>query len=539
MLRSIAAGGAAVAAPSVLAACSTDSSGGGSVSNQGKKLAPWPTYTAAPVPRPDLAPSAEGVQPGYTRYPEKLVKAVADKPGKGETIHVICITYGTPPKPATQNKYWAAMNEALGVDVRFTVVPDADFNAKYSTLVAGDELPDIIAIGGGHTVPRQAQFVQSRCADLSEFLSGDAVKDYPNLANIPTYAWQGMGRISGRIYGVPIERPKPSETIFINKDAYDRAGYRPGMSAADFAGVVKDASGDKHWALGSSQQTVYGHKTHALWHGAPNGWQIKGGKATDMWGTDEFTAMLEYLSARKKDGAFYPQADSTSTVDIKTLFYNKTLYSIADGFASLIAAFNTIGDQYPIDLLTPYSVPGAETAYQGSTGYFGASYLKKTSKSRTKLLLRVLDYLAAPFGTEEFQLMHYGVEDVHFKRDKDNNPIATKLGQTENKVNVPFGYLGDAPGVLYLPGGADLVKRVHTWEQKVVPLMKSNDSAGLVSDTNTKKGATMGQYLADNVTSVISGRKKVSDWPAIYKKWRDMGGAQVAEEYAKEYEAVH
>ncbi|CAM5710400.1 Extracellular solute-binding protein OS=Streptomyces alboniger OX=132473 GN=CP975_09900 PE=4 SV=1 [Streptomyces alboniger] len=150
LLRSMACGGAALAAPSVLTACSTGSGGGGNVSNAGKKVVPWPAHIPADGPKPDLAPSAGGVQAGYTKYPEKLVRSVAEKPGDGrQRIKVMTITYGTPPRPAGENGYWQALNEALGVEVEFTVVPDADFRAKMSTLMSGDDLPDMINFGAG------------------------------------------------------------------------------------------------------------------------------------------------------------------------------------------------------------------------------------------------------------------------------------------------------------------------------------------------------------------------------------------------------
>src|SRR4051794_18779918 len=124
LLRSVAVGGAAIAVPSLLTGCSTGSGGGGgSVGNKGTKAAAWPTYAAARGPAPDLAPTADGVQAGFLSYPEKLVRAVAEKPGTGkEKIRILSITYGTPPKPAARNKYWAALNKALGVEIEFTVV---------------------------------------------------------------------------------------------------------------------------------------------------------------------------------------------------------------------------------------------------------------------------------------------------------------------------------------------------------------------------------------------------------------------------------
>ncbi|MEU8955621.1 extracellular solute-binding protein [Streptomyces sp. NPDC048518] len=540
LLRSIAVGGAALAAPSVLTACSTDSSGGGNVSNAGKKVAPWPTYVPADGPTPDLAPTREGVQPGYTKYPEKLVRASAEKPGTGkQKIRVMTITYGTPPKPVGRNKYWQAVNEALGVEVEFTVVPDADFRAKMSTLMSGDDLPDMINFGGGYVLPRESQFVKARCADLSDHLSGDAVKDYPNLANIPTYAWEGMGRIAGRVYGLPIERAKVQGAMFINREAFDDAGYRPGMSAPDFRAMAKEASRNKKSALGASTVGFYGYLYHAMWHGAPNQWQIKNGKATDMYGTDAFKAALEYMAALRKDGSYNPDATSISQVDLKTQFYNGTVRSMTDGWGAAISNAQGIKDEFTLDVAEPYAVDGTTPVYQQNRGCFGYTVIKKASKDRVQLMLRVLNWLASPFGSKEYELMHYGVEGTHFTYNKDGDPVATETGLIDSKTNLPFPYLMDAPQPLYFPGFPDLTKRLHAWEKKVVPLLVPDDHWGLMSETFNRQGATMQQIIEDGVTAIVSGRKKLSDWDGIHAKWRSQGGERAAEEFLEEYEAAH
>jgi len=91
----------------------------------------------------------------------------------------------------------------------------------------------------------------------------------------------------------------------------------------------------------------------------------------------------------------------------------------------------------------------------------GYTVMKKTSADRVKLLLRVLDYLASPFGSKEWELNHFGVEGTHFTRDANGSPIATARGLVENPVNLPIKYLCDAPQVLYLPGRPEDVKRNH------------------------------------------------------------------------------
>ena len=46
---------------------------------------------------------------------------------------------------------------------------------------------------------------QVKCADLTPYLSGDGIKDYPNLAHYTSYTWRS-GVIEGKIYAIPIAR---------------------------------------------------------------------------------------------------------------------------------------------------------------------------------------------------------------------------------------------------------------------------------------------------------------------------------------------
>ena len=37
----------------------------------------------------------------------------------------------------------------------------------------------------GVLIPNEIEFFQSQCADLTPFVGGDAIKAFPNLANLP------------------------------------------------------------------------------------------------------------------------------------------------------------------------------------------------------------------------------------------------------------------------------------------------------------------------------------------------------------------
>jgi putative aldouronate transport system substrate-binding protein len=64
-------------------------------------------------------------------------------------------------------------------------------------------------------------------------LSGDAIKNYPNLANIPTNTWKVPVQNDG-IYGVPLPRTRTGWPMFVNQSRLDDIGATPPRNADDF-----------------------------------------------------------------------------------------------------------------------------------------------------------------------------------------------------------------------------------------------------------------------------------------------------------------
>ncbi|SEG81084.1 carbohydrate ABC transporter substrate-binding protein, CUT1 family [Actinacidiphila yanglinensis] len=540
LLRSLAATGAAASVPGLLSACTSSSAAGGNVSNAGKKLAPWPTYHAASGPAPDLAPTGAGVQAGFTSYPSHLVGSVSHTPGDGSTIKVMSVTFGTPPKPEAGNQYWKAVEKALGVKIEYTVIPTDDYQTKMATVMAGDpgSLPDVINMFSGFVLPREAQFVQVRAQDLTPYLSGAAVADYPNLAGIPTQAWQDMGRIGGRIHGIPLERPIPGSTLWLNQGDFTAAGMHDGWTAQDFTAVARKATHGKKYALGSAKGSDFNNNVHSAAHNAPQGWAVDGKGAFHPGYTDErFKAAVAYQAQLRKAGYYHPDSTSLSTADAYTLLLNGTIGSLQNGFGNYTALYpDSKGLLTPAPAL-PYAVDGTPGGVVAARRSFGYTILKKAPKERIQLLLRVLDYLAAPFGTKEYELTHFGVEGVHFTRGTDGSPQTTELGQVENITNLPFRYLAEGPQVLFVPGFPEATRTLHAWQQKVVPVAIRDASFGLQSATFNAQGTTLKADMDDTITSVIAGRASLSALDGAISKWRSGGGDRMAEEYAKEHAA--
>ncbi|MFE9045656.1 extracellular solute-binding protein [Streptomyces sp. NPDC007818] len=548
VLQAIGATTALAATSGALTACSGDGTGGdGSVGNAGKKLAPWPAYIPFNGPKPDLAPTAEGVQAAYLTYPQDLVQAVAEKPGDGKKVTAVVMSYAAPPTPLAKNKLHQAINKALGVDLELIIVPADQYVAKMSTMMAGGDLPDILSMNaGGSMLPNEAQFVQAKCQDLTEHLSGDAVKKYPNIANIPTYSWQGVGRIGGRLFGVPIERPLPWGAMIANRDRLKEAGiWVPevgGLKVADFTKGAQQITGKGKWAFGAHSGNAFGWLAHAGNHGAPNMWETKNGAFHSTVESDQLRDALEQMAAWYKEGLYRADALSIDAATAGTDLENGKVAVKVDSVWLQDLARRT-QDKFTADLARPYApANGAEPKHWFGNGYFSYTALKKAPKARIELLLRVIDFLSAPFGSREWELINFGVEGTHFTRTESGAPQPTQRSlEGENSNSFAVKTVGSAPQVLYplgFEGDVEVIKRQRAWQAEIVPSGIKNAQIGLRSATLSAKGATLDQLRNDAISAIVSGKRPLSDWDAVVKEWRNKGGAKAAEELATEHEAV-
>ncbi|WP_439944293.1 extracellular solute-binding protein [Streptomyces sp. BBFR115] len=545
ILRTIGIGTALAATGVSLTGCSS-TSGPTSLGNQGKDLAPWPTFTPHPVaPAPDLPASDKGVQPGYLTYPKKLTQSVADKPGDGSKVTVWTITWGAPPKPKQKHQLWQALNRALGVDLDLVVVPAGESAQKFATLVAGGSLPDIMCVSAN--LPNSTELIAAKCQDLTEFLSGDAVKKYPNLAAIPTYAWQASSRIGGRIYRVPVERPRIGHSLYANQERLKQAGIwvpeTGGITVDDFTKGLRQISGRRKWAMGAAGAGAFGFNTIVPAFGAPNQWYLKDGRFHTSIETDEFKAGVEQLAAWQKAGVFRPDPlshDATLMTDFQTGI-TATVSNSAVTFGSNALA---IRDGFTLETVRPFKPSNG--AKPGHWFFPGADYqtvLKKAPKARIELLLRVLDFMAAPFGTKEYELINYGVEGTHFTRAADGSPTATQLFlDGDNKDTLGVGFMCSPQTPLFLPasvpGGADMVKRRHAFETEIVAAGSADPSVGLLSRTWNAKLNELQVLKEDAIKAIVMGRKPLSSWDAMVKQWKAAGGDKAADEFSAEYAAA-
>ena len=541
-------GSTAAPKPTVAVAATPRPAASATLANSGKD--PHPTFMLfTGGPKPDYHDPQPLFADGFDNYPANPFKANQNAPGSGSTINVLIAAYFPVPTPYEQNPTWQAVNKQLNADVRMNIIPTADYRTKFATTISSEDLPDIMHVFFGYTLaPNLPQFFKSKCADLTPYLAGDAAKEYPFLAAIPTAAWKNSASaIDGQLFLVPIHRPLYSVSerypyggnVFKNVDMYDTeigANYVP-KDAADFKRVLQTLNRpqENRWAIGKAGTagSVFGLGTFAEMFGAPNQWKFENGKLIRDRETEEYKAAVAYLRDVMVSGLFPPDA-ATTTNSRADFVAKKFALSIESQGNSWVDFWQRGLQQNPptrFDIVPLFSAgAGQKPIYYLSPGFNSMNVLRKAPPERVKEILRVMNWLASPFGSQEDLLLTYGVEGQDFKKDEKGNPVPSVDGISRAGY-VPWRYITQHPWVYYqadLPGFA---KASFEAEHATLPLGIDDPTNGYYSPTFFGKGQVAEQAFYDGVREIVLGRSQMSDYDGLVRQWNSAAGEQVKQEF--------
>ncbi len=514
---------------------------------------PYPAYIpVANAPKPDFWNDDPRYDPGFDNYPANPYKAVQSAPGSGGQVNVLIAAYYPLPTPYEQNGTWQEINKQLNANVQMNIIAGADYRTKLATVMASDDLPDIIHLYQGWSAGQNlTAFLKAKCADLTPFLGGDAAKEYPYLAAIPTYAWKNsVSAIDGQLLLVPIHRQLPTYPgagggyFFVNSDIWDKelgADTAP-KNMDDFKRMLVQVNRPQQnrWAIGNTggaagvPDFLFGLQTYAAAFGAPNVWKLdSSGKLIRDRETEEYKAAVGYLRDLMTAGV-YPSDVSGLANSRNELVAGKFVASV-EGYGNGWNDFWRRGlMQNPPNhykLLTPFPASDGGTPQAFMTGGFVAmNALKKAPPERIKELLRLMNYMAAPFGSQEDVLLSYGLADKDYKLDERGNPVPTTEG-TNRAGYVPWRYIAQHPYLNYqadLPGFARA-----SWDaiQVLMPMAVYDPTMGYYSPTNFGKGAAANVTWSDGVRDIILNRRPMTDYDGLTREWVSTAGDQIRKEF--------
>ena len=500
-------------------------------------------------PKADYPSKGDLYEDGYINFPGSPARSTpAEPPGLGSSVTVFVDALYPPATPLQQNAAWQQINKQLNANVQFTVVPAADYTSKLATLMAGGDYPDLINLFGAlNAAANVPAFLQQAAADLTPYLGGDAISAYPNLAALPTFAWRNSGSvIGGRLWMVPISRPSVSSLMVKNSTVWDREvgpDYTP-KNADDFKRVLlqlTQASANR-WGIGTFQGALSGPFEIAWFSslfGAPNNWRLDpGGKLTKDYESPEFKDAVGYVRDLIASGVFYPDSMTTTSAPaaMTNLVSGKCVLSVrslgldwADGYQQ----GQRMDPQQTFGFLRHFAAhDGASPVFFLGTGYGAGTMLKKAAPERIKELLSILNWTAAPFGSQEDLLLTYGIEGVDYTLDPHGNPVTTDQWAGD-AYNMPWRYMAQRPQVMYNANYPAFTKLQADAESALIPIGVPDATLGYYSPTNNAKGIQLKLKFNDGLSEILQGSRPLSDLDQLVSDWQSNGGEDIRKEYLK------
>jgi putative aldouronate transport system substrate-binding protein len=277
----------------------------------------------------------------------------------------------------------------------------------------------------------------------------------------------------------------------------------------------------------------------------PYNWRLNSdGSLTKDLETEEFKAALNFANTMWNKGVFHPDALTLTLNQNMTLFESgKTGFFTQGGwgfFGRQPGTMTSLTIQNdPSANPSPWIPPGFDggkpTIPLGSASYgFGA--IPSTIKDDSKIveLLHIMEFIAAPFGSDEFNFIYYGIEGDMFYWDNGAPLRVTNGNQTwSNGLN----YLCGTTEINYFyanqPGEAELMQQL---QERQIQSSVADPTQGLYSPTWVAQGANLIKMQQDGYNAMVVGNQPLSYLSQLISDWKSQGGDQARKEFQQSLE---
>ncbi|WP_068921350.1 extracellular solute-binding protein [Planobispora rosea] len=526
----------AVASGGLLAGCSTPAgprpgSGGATAAALDKLTSLTPAHVPYAGVTPDIV-GQNGAPGGFTKYPASPVDAITAKPGKGGHYKAMTPLWGPLPPPLGKNSYFEAVNADLGATIEFNILDGMTIIEKMNAVIAGGDVVDITMIPSWtvNQIPQFGEAVDQLFEDLTPHLQGDAVKKYPMLANIATDAWK-WGVFNGKLIGIPGSYTFPMGLILLyRKDLFDAGGWTAPKTADELLALGKEITDPKkkRWAFGDIKLMTY-----QLFR-APKEWALSGGKLVHRYETPEFEAAVAFMRKLYEGKLIHPDIVGSKGANAKELFKSGQILITQDGFGGwkeMLEQMLPTKPDFWIEGLPHFGHDGGAPGYHKNEEPGQYTFIKKgLGKEKVEEILSLLNYLAAPFGTQENMLSVYGVEGKHYTKTDAGAPKRTDLGLKEAPPT--YFFLSGRPDAITESELPRYVETAATWYNEAAKHWAPNPHEG-IRIQRPAKYAALEQPTEDKIQDVVRGRRPLSELKQVVEEWRKDGGDESREFYMK------
>ena len=336
----------------------------------------------------------------------------------------------SPGKQQDQSMVWEKFNEKLqekmpGTTVSFEGIAMTDFKDKWGLMAASGEVIDLAWTGW--MIPYDQEVKRGSYLDITEYLN----KDVPELKkSLPDWVWD-LAKVNGKIYSVPnyqmmaggrygMRTPKALADKYLDKAKAQQVFESSQTMSSECLDVIEEY-------LAKLKQNNEIRMGVSTFFPVPEmkGYDMIGNRFVIKQGDKSFTVkhkfeipetkmLFDRMAAWYKKG--YVRKDSLSVKNPRTDEGKENGYTVwFDSYMKGTEEAETKKFGFPVTILpfsNYYYMSGGATSSTSTA-------VARTSKNPVKAL-KLLELLQTENGKDLYNMLVYGIENVHYKKLSDN-----------------------------------------------------------------------------------------------------------------------
>lgn len=487
-----------------------------------------------------------------TKQPTASPSGGEKKPGKllSEPMTLKVMTVDSSPQIVKDAPVFQHIFDKTNVKVELEPVPNANYDQKAQTLIATNNLPDVMRVPNGKPYFAEA-------AKNGLFLPISDYLDYaPNLKKlIQENKDINKGQVNGKLYGFPLLgqwKLQLAQAPVIRMDLLKEQNLAVPTTFDELYNVLKkfkEAYPDKipftnregsanllislGFAMGSGYKIYYD----------PN---VGGGKYVYGPAHAEFKAPLAYLNKLYKEKLLDPDyAVNTADAMKEKLSSGKALFyfdnnSFGDQFN---AALKPTNPKAQFELLLPLKNEFGQTRNLMYKKDWLHHFVINAKAKNPKAIVTFLDWMYSDEGT---RITNYGIEGEHFKMENGKPVILDSVIKKFADAKDPFRNMQNALGVgfqtfalnvdehpMAVMSSPDLVR----WSEMIVPKngYTSEVAPPPFTDEEIDKLKTalskVDTLVNQEIDKFVMGTRPMSEYDSFMQKLKDNGALDIEKIY--------
>ncbi|WP_235941311.1 extracellular solute-binding protein [Paenibacillus puerhi] len=378
---------------------------------------------------------------------------------------------------------------------------------------------------------------------------GPYLEQYPNLKHLDKEILM-QSAVDGKVYGLYTERPSSRQGVIIREDWLEKLNMQKPRTLQELYEVMRrftydDPDGNgKQDTVGLSDRNdlVFGaFKTLSSYFGAPNNWTISGNRVVPEFETKAYMDTMNFVK-KLYDEKFINRDFAVTSKEVQR---DKIIRGAAGVYIGSMTDVQRLSDE--AKALNPNAKFTLVNRIEGPSGYrvwsipnYSALYLfsKKAIKTEEELKA-ILAFFDRTMDKDLANLMHYGVQDVHYKLENGEVLLPEETSQLRaTEINAFYALMiadMSNPNVLKVAKSSKLTEIAEQLVRDNEKFVVRDPMVSVESKTYDEKSIELYKIISDATYNYILGHLNEAGFRQEIERWKRNGGQQVIDEYEEAY----